>query len=215
MPRKNNQKETVERIINAGMQLFYEKGFDKTSMYDIVEVSDMSKGAIFYHFKTKEDIFEAAMERQFEYVTGRMHGFLDEMKGLNGKEKLIALVKRNITDNEIVSTNEKMMKIGMVSPHIIMAHIRRNVAKGAPVMADIIREGIADGSIITDFPDEASELFLHLLNFWCDPVLFECNLSTVRRRLECLRRIMKGLGVDIIDEEVIEITMRITENTYS
>ena len=203
MPRKNNPKETVERIINAAMQLFHEKGFDKTSMQDIIDVSDISKGAIFYHFASKEEIFETAMEKRYEYVTKAMLDWLAEMEGLNAKEKLIALIKKNIGDNEMAAESEKMMKIGMVSPHLVLAHIKRNVAKGAPILAGIIREGITDGSIVTDYPDEAAELFLHLLNYWCDPILFECNISSVRRRLQCLQQIMKNLGVDIMTDELI------------
>jgi AcrR family transcriptional regulator len=204
----------VERIINAGMQLFMEKGFDKTSMYDIVEVSDMSKGAIFYHFKTKEEIFEAAMERRYEQVTKTMLDWLAELDGFNAKEKLVALVNKNVDDNDLACENENMMKIGMASPHLVLAHIKRNVAKAAPIMAEIIREGIADGSIVTDYPDEAAELFLHLINYWCDPLTFECDLPAVRKRLECLQHIMRSLGVDIMTDELIEVSMRMTENVF-
>ena len=215
MPRKNNPKETVERIITAAMQLFHEKGFDKTSMQDIIDVSDISKGAIFYHFASKEEIFEAAMERRYEYVTNMMRDWLAGMEGQSAKEKLIALVKKNVDDNEMTAENEKMMAIGVVSPHLILAHMKRNVAKGAPILSKIIREGITDGSIVTDYPEEAAELFLHLLNYWCDPVLFECDISTVRRRLDCFQQIMKNLGVDIVTDELIEVSMRMTENVYS
>ena len=217
MPRKNNPKETVERIINAGMQLFQEKGFEQTSMLDIVEVSDMSKGAIFYHFKTKEEIFEAAMERQYDIVTKMLYDWLaePEMKTLNAKEKLIAIIKRNVTDKEMAASNEKFMKIGINNPHLILAHMKQSVLKGAPVMAAIIKEGIADGSVVTDFPDEAAELFLHLINFWCDPLIFGGDMTTIRRRHICFQQIMKNLGVDLITDELIEFSMELTEKYYS
>lgn len=63
MARKNNPKQAIENIITISAKLFAEKGYDKTSMQDIVDALGMSKGGIFHHFKSKEDIFNAVMER--------------------------------------------------------------------------------------------------------------------------------------------------------
>ena len=211
MTRKNNPQETIESIISVSMQLFNEKGFEKTSMQDIIDASGFSKGAIFYHFKSKEEIFEEAMEKQYEVVKTMMQKWYDEMVGLNAREKLIRLIEYSIHDNELNATNEEMMKIGSVSPHLVVAHMKRNITHGAPVMAKVIHEGIADGSIVCEFPDECAELFMHLANYWCDPVLFDCDLETCGRRLRCLQQIMKDMGVDIMTEEIYDHTMRITE----
>jgi len=81
-------------------------------------------------------------------------------------------------------------------------------------MANIIEEGNVDGSFNCDFPSECAELFLHMLNFWCDPVIFECDMSVVRKRLCCMQQLMKKMGVDIITDEIIEIAMQITEKMY-
>ena len=164
--------------------------------------------------RTKEEIFEAAMEKRYEYVTQLMSDWLAELEGVNAKEKLITLIKRNITDKELVLTNEKMVKIGHVSPHLILAHMKRNIAVGAPILAKIIRQGNEDGSLSSDYPDECAEVFLHLTNYWCDNVVFKCDIPTVRRRLCCLQLMMKRMGVDIVTDEIIEESMRITEKIY-
>jgi AcrR family transcriptional regulator len=214
MPRKNNPKETVERVLTAAMQLFNEKGYDKTSMQDIMDLSDMSKGAIFYHFKSKEEIFEAAMERQYEFVGRRLTEWLETLEGLNAREKIIELIKMNITDKEIVASNANWIKIHVYSPHVILAHMKRNTILGAPILTNLIEEGIKDGSIQTDYPVQAAELFLHLANYWCDPILFPCDITTVRKRLECLQFLLKSLGVDVITDEIIDITMDVTNFMY-
>lgn len=69
MTRKNNPKQAIENIITISAKLFAEKGYDKTSMQDIADAVGMSKGGIFHHFSSKEDIFNAVMERQFEQIT--------------------------------------------------------------------------------------------------------------------------------------------------
>ena len=61
MPRKKNPKQTLENIVSIATELFVEKGCEKTSMQDIVNALGMSKGAIFHHFKSKEDILNAVI----------------------------------------------------------------------------------------------------------------------------------------------------------
>ncbi|MFC4077777.1 TetR/AcrR family transcriptional regulator [Salinithrix halophila] len=50
------------KIIQAARQLFAEKGYKDTSMADIVKASNSSKGNVYYHFKSKEDLFLHVIE---------------------------------------------------------------------------------------------------------------------------------------------------------
>lgn len=59
MARKNNPKQAIENIITISAKLFAEKGYDKTSMQDIADAVGMSKGGIFHHFNSKEEIGRA------------------------------------------------------------------------------------------------------------------------------------------------------------
>jgi len=61
---KKRQQETHEKILDAAERLFATKGFDGTSMNDIVEESGLSKGAIYGHFENKERLFLSTWERQ-------------------------------------------------------------------------------------------------------------------------------------------------------
>jgi len=214
MPRKNNPQETVERILNASMKLFHEKGFDNTSMQDIVNASDMSKGAIFYHFKSKEEVFQAAMEVQYKHVENVMFEWLAELKGLSAKEKLITLLKRNVSDRELTSASIDVAVIGLRSPHLVLANMRGNVMKSAHLLAGVIREGVEDGSFTTESPQECAEVFLQLFNYWCDPFFFTCDMPTVKKRLLFLQKLMKQIGVDILTDEIIALTMQYTEDFY-
>lgn len=203
MPRKNSPKQTVENILSVSAKLFIEKGYDKTSMQDIVNVLGMSKGAIFHHFKSKEAIFNAVMEKQFERITATINGWLIEMQGLTAKEKLRGLIGRNLTD-EIISESNIMIAGRTGSSLIILSLIQNNIEKLAPIIANVLREGVEDGSVSTEFPDECAEVFLLLLNFWCDTDVFQGDSSTIQKRFRFLQHLMRRLGVDIIDDEIIE-----------
>ncbi len=207
MPRKNHPRQTIENIISISAKLFAEQGYDRTSMQDIVDALGMSKGAIFHHFHSKEDIFHAVMERQFEQIIETVDQWLAEMHGLTAQEKLRCLLKRNLTDEKVIKDSGNMITSAIGSPHLKLAFIQDNLKKLAPIIATVIREGMEDGSVVTAFPDECAEVFLLLFNFWCDTDLFQGDLPAVRKRLQFSQHLMRQVGVDIVEDATIEAIM--------
>ncbi|WP_219716625.1 TetR/AcrR family transcriptional regulator, partial [Clostridioides difficile] len=170
---------------------------------NIVDASGMSKGGIFHHFSSKEDIFNVVMERRFEQIIETVNQWLGEMHGLTAKEKLRSLVRRHLTD-EVIKESSNMITSAIESPHIILAFTQDNLKKLAPILANVLREGIEDRSIITEFPDECAEVILLLFNFWCDTDVFQGDFPTLRKRVQFLQFLMRQIGVDILEDEVIE-----------
>lgn len=203
MARKNNPKQTRENIVSVSTKLFIEKGYDGTSMQDIINALGMSKGAIFYHFKSKEEIFNAAMESQFSQVTDEVNKWILEMNGLTASEKLKGLIKRNLTD-ETVNDSSNIIASATGSSQIILASIQNSIRKLSPIITNIIKEGIEDGSVKTEFPNECADVFLLLLNFWCDTDVFPGDMDVLIKRFRFLQHLMKQLGLDIIEDEIIE-----------
>jgi AcrR family transcriptional regulator len=60
---------TRERILDVALDLFIEKGFDKTSLREIAEQLGVTKAALYYHFASKEDILMALHLRLHEFGT--------------------------------------------------------------------------------------------------------------------------------------------------
>ncbi|MFD7429503.1 TetR/AcrR family transcriptional regulator [Streptomyces sp. NPDC059814] len=58
-PRRGN---TRQRIQDVALELFVEQGYEKTSLREISERLDVTKAALYYHFKTKEDILTSIFE---------------------------------------------------------------------------------------------------------------------------------------------------------
>ena len=64
MARNKHPEETVEKILDVASRLFLEKGYEHTSIQDIINnLGGLSKGAIYHHFKSKEDILIAVTDR--------------------------------------------------------------------------------------------------------------------------------------------------------
>ena len=55
-------KETQDLIINTSFELFYEKGYNATSIPDIMKETSLSKGAFYHHFKNKHEIGKKVIE---------------------------------------------------------------------------------------------------------------------------------------------------------
>jgi AcrR family transcriptional regulator len=60
-------RSTRERILDVALDLFIEKGFDKTSLREIAEQLGVTKAALYYHFASKEDILMALHLRLHEF----------------------------------------------------------------------------------------------------------------------------------------------------
>lgn len=64
MKQEAVELSTRDHIIQAADQLFYERGFEKTSFADIAESVQISRGNFYYHFKSKDDILAAVIDQR-------------------------------------------------------------------------------------------------------------------------------------------------------
>ncbi|SNS42370.1 transcriptional regulator, TetR family [Noviherbaspirillum humi] len=60
---KEEALETRNRILDAAVEVFYAKGTSATSLADVAEAAGVTRGAIYWHFKNKSDLFDAMCER--------------------------------------------------------------------------------------------------------------------------------------------------------
>jgi len=73
MPRKSER--TRQRIVEAANRLFYHKGYNQTSFSDVVQAAGVPRGNIYYYFKTKDEILEAAIRYRTERITLMLEGW--------------------------------------------------------------------------------------------------------------------------------------------
>lgn len=158
-------KEANERrneILDAADELFGKKGFDGTSTNDILEKVGIARGTLYYHFKSKEDIMDALIER---YNTGLLESAkmaaLD--KSIPVYERIIRVVMAlNISGS---SSGEIMEHIHKPQNALMHQKIQRVINNNVPpILAEIIREGIEQGLFNTPYPQECMEMMVIYLN---------------------------------------------------
>lgn len=203
MARNKYPEQTLEQILLVSTELFREKGYEKTSIQDIINALGMSKGAIYHHFKSKEEILFAVMEQQFSYAEQMLNELIHKTQAANAKEKLVKILEHVVADPKAHSV-DSILSEQIKNPQFVLTGIRNGVNKDAPYIAKIMLEGKEDGSITTDYPTECAEIFMLLVNIWINPILFERKHTDTVNRLRFLQQMMKGLGADIVSDQLIQ-----------
>lgn len=88
LARKTKQEalETRELILEAALDIFYEKNYSTVTMTDIAAKVNMTKGAVYWHFKSKNDILLQILEGQFlktERDFMDIYGIPESLEGLS------------------------------------------------------------------------------------------------------------------------------------
>lgn len=202
MARNKYPEVTIQRIVDAAGKLFIEKGYENTTIQDIVdELGDLSKGAIYHHFKSKEEIIEAVGSRVHQNVDFRR--MYEDEKGMTGRDKIkqIALYcMRSTEQRQLMKSAPAIME----NPKFLAMEVRESVEKAAPIIASYVREGNEDGSLHVTYPDEAAEIFMLLSNVWINPLVFEKDEERFEKKVKCLKNVLDGIGLTVMDDEVIE-----------
>lgn len=204
MARNKHPEETVNLILDVAFRLFMEKGYERTSIQDIInELGGLSKGAIYHHFKSKEDILVAVTDRMTA-ESNQMLAAIRDSSELNGKEKLRTIFKESIrrpVQDEIFTVAPNLGN----NPRLMHSIFQETINDAAPnYIRPIIEQGIADGSIKTEYPEELAELIILAANIWMNPMLFEDSAEKANRKFMVFAQMLRGFGLDIVDEEMLE-----------
>lgn len=74
-----SDKGTRERIVEAADELFYQQGYDQTSFADIANAVQISRGNFYYHFKTKDEILQAVIDKRLASLRQMLSGWNQDL----------------------------------------------------------------------------------------------------------------------------------------
>lgn len=210
MARNKHPEETVNLILDVAFRLFMEKGYEHTSIQGIIDhLGGLSKGAIYHHFKSKEDILIAVTDR-ITAESNRMLAAIRDRCDLNGRDKLKTIFKESIcrpVQNDIFTVAPDFHN----NPKLLFSLLHDTIDHAAPeYILPIIEQGIADGSIETDYPEQMAELILLAANVWMNHMIFDSSEEESYRKFMVFSQMMKGFGLDIVDSEMLERLQELT-----
>lgn len=180
-------KEANERrneILDAANELFMKKGYDKTSTNEILEKVGIARGTLYYHFKSKEEIMDAIIDRFNDEIIRRAENIAHD-RTIPVLQRFIMVISAMKIDNgEGDHVIEELHK-----PQNALMHQKMNRAliKGiTPVFNDIVSDGISEGIFNTPYGYECMEMTITYANIAFDSDLIDMNSQEGQKKMEAL-----------------------------
>lgn len=162
-------KEAEERrneILDVAERLFGTKGFDNTSTNDILNEIGIARGTLYYHFKSKEDILDAMIERMTGQLVAKAK-VISEKKELPVLQRLTMMIMALNVDNDL--GREVMEQVHRAQNALMHQKMRERLLTGVnPLITGLIEEGIEQGICHTDYPAEVVEMTMLYSNMAFD-----------------------------------------------
>jgi AcrR family transcriptional regulator len=163
MPR-HRFPDTRDRIETAAIQLFVDKGVAETTVRDIARAVDLSEGALYRHFASKEELVWLAFERH--YVA-----FARELERLargqvSARDRIAAMIRGFCQAHDENPTRFRFM---LFVQHGQLQKLAADAATPVEVMRTIVADAIAAGEIPAQDPDLATALVFGVV---LEPVTF-------------------------------------------
>jgi AcrR family transcriptional regulator len=153
-----------DAFLDAAQRLIQTKGYALLSIQDVIDEISASKGAFYHYFDSKAALLEGVVSRMVDASTASLAPVVADpgrsalakfdavFAGLASfkaerKDFILALLRVWLSDDN-ATVREKFR--------------RGTVARMTPLLATIIRQGVAEGSFTTAFPDHAAQVFMSL-----------------------------------------------------
>lgn len=202
MARNNYPEITHARILDTATRLFLEKGWEEITIQDIVdEIGDITRGAFYHHFKSKDDIIDSVTTNMFK--NNNPFYLASQIEGENGLGKLKLALRLSFSDEKqlkLVQSAPALIK----SPKFIAKQMVDCVDTLAPNILAFLNEGINDGSIECKYPKQLSEVFMIIINIWLNPIIYEVSEDEYVEKVKFTQYLLKCMNLNIIDNKLIE-----------
>lgn len=203
--RYTPRRDKGKLILDVSTRLFFEKGYDRTSLQDIIDgLGGLTKGAIYYHFRSKEEILISVVERMSKENSAAMKEIRDD-PSLTGKEKIEKMFAKSLTNpkqKEMFTVTPNLMD----NPKLLVYYLKMVATEIVPdYIVPVIRQGAADGSIQTECPEELADFIMFLTDVWVNPIIFSMSDEQLVRRIQLINDMLKPLGIELIHEDMIRL----------
>ena len=165
--------DTKERILETALALFAQSGYLGTSMHDIAKELGITKGALYKHYASKQEILDSIVKStaaQYEADTDKIHIHVQNVQrdipvftGITEDalfEKVRQIFEYSL-HNDAISRFRRMMTIEQFrSPELAALYSKRYVERILRYHAGIFRALIAAGEIVAEDPDALAMMYV-------------------------------------------------------
>jgi AcrR family transcriptional regulator len=198
LARNKYPEVTEELILEAAQKLFLEKGYENTTIQDIVnQLHGLTKGAVYHHFKSKEEILDKVTDRMF--FQNNPFEAVKNRTDLNGLEKFREAIRLNQGDLERTQLTAAMVPMEK-NARLLLEMVESNCQILSPYFLELLEEGNRDGSLHTEYPQEIAQLLPLLTSLWMMPSVFPATKEELKRKFRFLEDMLERMGVPLFDD---------------
>ncbi|WP_343209037.1 TetR/AcrR family transcriptional regulator [Anaerolentibacter hominis] len=159
----NKGENTRNRIRETALGLFSERGYLAVSMQDICAACGLSKGGLYRHYESKEQLFiDLLYEMQSEEMEREKNRILENESAISILKALLEHTKAELM-SDIPTINFALYEFCMDKRGAGTEFIRQQFERGRECLAQVIDYGRNHGEFQTSEPEEAAETILILL----------------------------------------------------
>jgi AcrR family transcriptional regulator len=152
-------------ILDTAQYLYYGKGYERTSVQDIIDEVGIAKGTFYHYFDSKQDLLGALVDRTADQTVQKLVPMIND-------ERLGAIEKFNrfIADSVEMKLENKdvlrqFMQVYYQEDNALMRERTQmeSIRRVAPLLAQVIHQGVAEGAFTSTYPDICAELVLQTI----------------------------------------------------
>jgi AcrR family transcriptional regulator len=151
-------------ILDCARRLFFSRGYENTTVNDIIEAAGVSKGAFYHYFESKDALLEALADRLADESLTTLQPILNDpsLHAVSRLNALFAGARQYKAEN--ASELRRTFDVIFKPENLVLFHRidQALTEKTAPLFAAIIEEGVREGSMDTTDPLATAEMILHL-----------------------------------------------------
>lgn len=169
-------KEYDERrneILDTAERLFHTKGYEKSTVNDILKEIAIAKGTFYHYFKSKEEVLDAIVSRYTDIVISRANEILKNDDISSGEKLLHTFMAMQITNQVGSEMLEEMHKTENALLH--QKTLNQMVTVMAPILAKIVEEGVERKAWSCRYPLQYMQIFLASSLTLTDEGIFELD----------------------------------------
>lgn len=154
-------KEAAERrdeILDVAERLFCTNGYDNTSTNDILAEIGIARGTLYYHFKSKEDILDAMIDRILDEIIRKAKNI-----ALNESMPVLERLTKTVLAANVDTKTGDMILEQVHKPQNALMHAKMQeklLSQLVPLFVKIIEDGIAQNLMQTDYPEDTIQMLL-------------------------------------------------------
>jgi len=183
-------EERKAEILNTAEKLFTTKGYNQTTILDILNEIGIAKGTFYYYFKSKEEVMDAIIMRIVSADAAAAKKIADD-PNLSALQKLFQIL---LTQKPQSGSGKEKMLEQFHRPNNAEMHQKslvQSILHITPVLTQVIEQGIHENIMATDYPQETVEFLLASVQVILDEGLFHWRPEEAMRKVQAFIYIME------------------------